>query len=231
MLRVSALLTVLIQSLILASGGIVSIGSIMIVILLLISDKGWRNGLGYMLGYVSAYTVIGISVVVLSYNYTTSETPSDNPNLMMPILLILMGCLLLWLTQRNWRKEPTTEESKPPRLFAILDKITPIRAFLFGAVVSTINIKNLAIFLSAVSVLLVSDLVLSTKIVIVLLDVLVFCASVIVPVAIYLLFPATAEERLTSLKHTLESYSRPISIWIPLVFGLIFLFRGLTGLI
>ena len=205
MLRVSALLTVLIQSLILASGGIVSIGSIMIVILLLISDKGWRNGLGYMLGYVSAYTVIGISVVVLSYNYTTSETPSDNPNLMMPILLILMGCLLLWLTQRNWRKEPTTEESKSPRLFAILDKITPIRAFLFGAVVSTINIKNLAIFLSAVSVLLVSDLVLSSKIVIVLLDVLVFCASVIVPVAIYLLFPATAEERLTSLKHTLES--------------------------
>ncbi len=52
------MLTVIIQSLILASSRLLSVGSITLVILLLISDRGWRNGLGYALGYTSAYTAI-----------------------------------------------------------------------------------------------------------------------------------------------------------------------------
>lgn len=224
-------MTVMLQSLALASGGLVSVGSITIVILLLISDKGWLNGLGYMLGYVGAYTVIGVSAVMLSYNYTTNpDTNSDSSNIIPTILLCLMGCLLLYLAFRNWRKAPSTEK-KPPRLFKILDSITPIRAFAFGAMISFINVKNLAIFMSAVSVLLLSDLSLSAKILIVLLDVLVFCTSVIVPVGIYLLFPNGAYEKLNWIKATLENYSRPISIWIPLIFGFIFLVQGIRGLV
>lgn len=142
------MLTVLIQSLTLASGGIISVGSITIVILLLISDNGWRNGLGYMIGYTGAYTLIGLSVVVLSYNYSiSSENTGGEASIIVPILFMLMGFLLLWLTLRNWRKKISeTDEEKPPRFFAILDKITPPRAFLFGAAISVINFKNLAIF-------------------------------------------------------------------------------------
>lgn len=227
------MLTVLIQSLALASGGIVSVGSITIVILLLISDKGWRNGLAYMIGYVSAYTLIGLSVVVLSSNYiASSENTTEESGITASVLFVIMGCLLLWLTIRNWRKKPSdTEEEKPPRFFAILDKITPLRALLFGVAISVINFKNLAIFMSAISVLLVSDLLLLTKIGITLLIVLVFCTSVIIPVVIYLAFPETANQRLNWLKLKLEAHSRPIGIWMPLIFGLIFLTRGTTGLI
>ena len=70
-----------------------------------------------------------------------------------------------------------------------------------------------------------------TKLGIVLLIVLVFCASVIVPVGIYLIFPKSADERLNWMKHTLEAYSRPISIWIPLIFGFIFVFQGVRTLL
>lgn len=224
---------VLIQSLALASGGIVSVGSITIVILLLISDKGWRNGLAYMIGYVSAYTLIGLSVIVLSSNYSaSSENTTGESGITASVLFVIMGCLLLWLTIHNWRKKPSTEDDqKPPRFFAILDQITPPRALLFGAAISVINFKNLAIFMSAISVLLLSDLLLPTKLGIVLLIVLVFCTSVIIPVVIYLAFPTTAYERLNWIKLKLETYSRPIGIWMPLIFGLIFLIRGITGLI
>ncbi len=226
------MLTILVQSLALASGGIVSVGSITIVILLLISERGWRNGLGYMLGYVGAYALIGIAAVILSDTYTSTspEIATKSPNLPSTILLIAMGSLLLLLTIRNWRKKPSNDQ-KPPRLFAILDTITPFRAFLFGAVVTVVNIKNFAIFMSAVSILLLSDLILSTKLGIVLLIVLVFCASVIVPVGIYLIFPKSADERLNWMKHTLEAYSRPIGIWIPLIFGFIFVFQGVRTLL
>lgn len=44
-----------------------SVGSIAIVILLLLSDRGWHNGLGYMLGYVGSYTLTEVSVVLAAY--------------------------------------------------------------------------------------------------------------------------------------------------------------------
>lgn len=216
------------QSLILASAGIVSVGSITIVILLLISDRGWHNGLGYALGYISGYTIIGVAAILLGFNAPKSD--SGDSSMVWSIIFLVFGCLLLWLTMRNWRKKPTEGNQEPPRFFSLLDSITPTRAYFIGAIVTVINFKNLAIFLSAVSIVLFSELVLSTKIVIVLLDVLVFCASVLIPVAIYLAFPKTAAERLNWIKQTLENYSRPISIWIPLIFGLIFLLRGISSL-
>lgn len=205
-----------------------SVGSITIVILLLISDQGWRNGLAYMLGYVSAYTLIGVSAVWVGY--TVAENRSGEPGNFLSILFIALGMLLLWLTQRNWRKPPSVN-NESPRLFAILDRITPPKAFGFGALVTIINFKNLAIFLSAVSVSLLSDLPQPSKIIIVLLVVLVFCTAVIVPVLIYVMFPRQADKPLNWIKQTLDTNRRPIGIGAPLIFGLIFLIRGITGIL
>lgn len=221
------MLITFIQAILLASGGILSIGSIMIVILLLISDGGWRNGLAYMVGYVTAYTLIGLSAVLIGFNDATGE--ADGGGQVGPILWSLLGILLLWMALRNWRKPPDVAQ-EPPRIFAILDNITPIKALVFGAVVTVLNFKNLAIFLSAVSIVLVSELPLPEKIMIVLCVVLVFCAAVIAPVLVYLSFPQQAYQRLNRLKEFLESRSRPIAIWVPLLFGLIFFMRGVSSL-
>ena len=225
--------TTLLQSLILASGGILSIGSITIVILLLISDRGWRNGLAYMSGYVTAYALIGLSAILIGVDRASDISTDSNSESRIStasILLIILGLLLLWMAFRNWRKPPEANP-KPPRIFSILDTITPLKALAFGAAVTVINFKNLAIFLSAISIVLVSDLQLPEKIAIVLLDVLIFCASVIIPVLIYLSFPERANERLNRLKQTLEAYSRPIGIWVPLIFGFIFVTRGVSSLL
>lgn len=224
------MLSVLIQSLVLASGGIVSVGSITLVILLLISDKGWRNGLGYMLGYTIAYSLVGMAIITLGFNATADN--ANEPSMAGPILFIVMGGLLLWMTIRNWRKPAADPaDNTPPRLFTFVDKTTPLKAFAFGAMVSVVNFKNLAIFLSAVSVVHLSNLDLSFKIVNVLLVALVFCLSVIIPVLIYVLFPKRSDEFLNWIKQYLETNSRAIGIWLPLVFGLLFLIKGITGLL
>ena len=224
------MIAVFIQSLILASGGIVSVGSITLVILLLISDKGWRNGLGYMLGYTISYSLIGIAVILVGYNATDNN--AGEPGLFLPVLFIILGTLLIWLTQRNWRKPAIEPENKPPsRLFAFVDKTTPPKAFAFGAMVSIVNFKNLAIFLSAISVVHPSNLDLTFKIVNSVLVALVFCLSVIIPVLIYVLFPKRSSELLNWIKQIIETHSRTIGIWVPLVFGLIFLLRGITQLL
>ena len=222
------MLSVLIQSLLLASSGLLSVGSITLVILLLLSDRGWRNGLGYALGYISAYSLIGVSAVILGYRATANE--AGKPGLFQPILLMVLGTLLLWLALRNWRK-PVSENKEEPRFFSIVDKITPPKAFGFGVMISVVNFKNLALFLTASSVVVLSDLLVTEKIIITLLVVLVFCLSVIIPVVIYISFPKRAKDVLNSIKQFLNRHSRPIGIWVPFVFGLLLLIKGITELL
>ncbi len=221
------MIPVLIQAIVLASAGLVSVGSITLVILLLLSDRGWHNGLGYALGYTSAYTAIGLSAVLLGYRATGNN--AGKPGLFLPILLMVLGTLLLWLSLRNWRK-PGSESQDEPRFFSIVNKITPPKAFGFGALVSVVNFKNLALFLTALSVVILSDLPITEKIVITLLVVLVFCLSVIVPIIIYIAFPKRAKDLLSSIKHSLNRHSRAIGIWAPLIFGILFLLKGITDL-
>lgn len=222
------MLSVLIQSLLLASSGLLSVGSITLVILLLISERGWRNGLGYALGYTSAYSLIGVAAIMLGYRAV--ENTTGGGSYFLPILLLVLGALLIWLAIRNWRK-PGSESKDEPRFFSIVDKITPLKAFGFGAMVSVVNFKNLALFLTALSVVVLSGLSFPQKIIIALLAVLVFCLSVIIPVAIYLLLPKHARDLLNAIKQSLSHHSRPIGIWAPLVFGLLFIIKGITELL
>jgi threonine/homoserine/homoserine lactone efflux protein len=222
------LLPVLIQALVLASAGLLSVGSISLVILLLLSNQGWRNGLSYALGYTSAYTLIGVSVVVLGYRTADSNTGEES--FFQPILLLVLGTLLLWLALRNWRK-PVSEKKEEPRFFSIVDKITPPKAFGFGAMISVINFKNLALYLTALSVVILSDLSITEKIVVTLLVTLVFCLSVIVPVIIYFSFPNRAKDLLNSIKQFLNRHSRAIGILAPGIFGLLLLIKGISELL
>ena len=221
------MLPTLIQSLVLASAGLLSVGSITIIILLLMSDQGVRNGVGYALGYFGVYTLIGIAVILAGD--AMADGGSGENGRLFPIFLLCMSALLLWLSYRNWRKPPS-QTSENPRLFSIIDNITPPKAFAFGAVVTVFNFKNLALYLTAVSVPLVSDLPLPTKLIIVVPIALVFCTSVITPVLVYIILPRRADHFLGWIKQAIATHSRQIGIWLPLIFGFIFLLKGLLGL-
>ncbi len=221
---------VLLQSLILASGGILSLGSTILVILLLLSDRGWHNGLGYTLGYTGAYGLIGMAFLLV--NYDASGNAPTEQGIVVPLLFIILGLSLLYFSLHNWRKGPAEPGSKSSsRLFAIVDNATPLKTFAFGILLSVINFKNLAVFLSAISVVHLSDLRLVEKLISALLVTFVFCLSVIVPLLIYMIAPRRAERTLRGIKHTLDMHSRALGIWVPFVFGLLFLISGIFQLL
>ena len=222
------MLPVLVQTLIFASSGLLSIGSITLVILLLISDRGWRNGLAYALGYTGAYCVIGISAV--SIGYRTVQNSGSEPPLGVSILMLLLGLLLLGIAFRN-KSKPSVENPAPPRFFSFVDSLTPLKSLGFGSAVSLINFKNLALYLTALSGVLLSDLLLPQKIIIALAAAMIFCLSVIIPVGIYLLFPKRASMLLNTLKNAIQNHSHAIGIWAPIIFGLIFIFKGISQLL
>lgn len=128
------MLPILFQSLLVAASGLLSVGSITLVILLLTSDRGWTPGLGYALGYTSAYTVIGFSAVLLGYQAQGNN--AIEPGLFFPIFLLIFGTFLLALGVRNWRK-PISGNQGGQRFANLVDDITPARAFGFGTMVLT----------------------------------------------------------------------------------------------
>ena len=220
------MISVLLQTIMLASGGIISVGSITIVLLLLISENGKLNGLGYAGGYTIAYSLIGVSAVLIGYR--VSEAGRGGPGLFLPLLFMCLGVLLLYFGARNWRKGPQ-ETDKPLRFFKYIDAITPLKAFGFGIMVGFINFKNLVFFLSGISVVMMSALLLSQKIIVALLTVLVFCSAVLIPVVVVFAIPERAEESLGWMKSTIDRYRYQISICLPLVFGVLFVVRGVRS--
>lgn len=221
------MLSVLLEAIVLASGGILSVGSITIMILFLLSERGTRVGVGYAAGYTLSYSLIGVAVVMLGYR--ASLQGNTEPNNYLPILFIFLGLLLLYLAFRNWRKG-AQDNAAPPRIFQFIDQFTTLKSFGFGLAIGVINFKNLAFFLSGISVILVSRLLIAQKITVTLLMVLTFCASVIVPLLIAVIFPQQAEEKLGWIKETIDTHRYQIGVWLPLVFGVLFFLRGIKSL-
>lgn len=222
------MLAVTLQSVVLAAGGLLSPGSITIVILLLMSTRGGSKGLAYVLGYLGAYALIGLGAVAAGHE--AAADPSGGLAVASSIVFAVLGTLLLWIAVRSWRRRAVAADGLP-RFLAFVDQVTPVKALALGAAVTVLNVKNLAIYLSAVSVALVSDLPLSGKLVIAVLDALVFCAAVVAPLVIYAAAPTAARARLSRIQAALAKHGRAIRIWVPAIFGVLFLVQAMRGLL
>jgi len=168
-----------------------------------------------MLGYYISYSMIGVAVILAGYQFGGDSIQGQG--IALSIIMFVLGALLLYLAFKNWRK-PINESNSRPKLFSIIDQITPAKALGFGALVTVINFKNMALFISALSVVIFSNLQVNEKIIVTLSVAFVFCLQ-------------RANKVLSGIKQTLETHSRPIGIWLPLIFGCTFLIRGVTLLL
>ncbi len=222
------MLQLFVQTLILASSGLLSAGSVTLVILLLISGRGWQKGLAYALGYTGSYCIIGVSAVLFGYRKFRPDGKSTYTAV--SVLLLFLGLLLLWIAFRNIRK-PVSGKKDPPRFFSFVDNLSPLKALGFGSLVSLINFKNLTMYLTAISGVILSGLDVRQKIIIALAASITFCLSVLIPVGIYLMFPKHAGIMLNKIKNTIQNRGREISIFAPVIFAAIFILKGISQLL
>lgn len=217
---------VLIQPLAIAAGGLFSFGSILAVIFFLGTERGLLKSVMYLVGYSGIYTVYGIIALKLD-QYMIVENGNENSSYMSSVLFIFLGSLMLFFAIRKWRDETNSS----PKIMVTLAKMKPLTVLGFGALVATINFKNLAIFLSAISIVVVSQIPMPGRIISVLLVVLVFCSTMFMPVIIFIVFPSRSASILEKIKKGLEQHSQFVSVAMLSVFGLIFLFKGIAPLL
>lgn len=220
----TGMLAVLLQAWALAAGGLSSLGSALIVIMLLERKGGPASGYAFGLGYLAAYMAIGLAGVSLGPELIGG---ASEPSTAGGVLALCFGLLLAFAALQVWRAPPSSE---PPALLAKLDELHPPKALAIALFIPLINVKNLAIFTPAIAVLADAELAPLQAALGVLSTAAVFCAGLLTPLMVYTLMPGRSARWLGSMRGWIERNSHKVARSVlPLVAALL-IAKGLRSL-
>lgn len=206
----------------LAVGGSIAPPLLLLTILFLGSRRPLPNAGALALGYFSVCAVIGIAGLVLfgDAGYAISTVGR--------LISVAVGVLLLVLGLRSLLGSPDPDVS-PPGWLASIDNSSPSRAFAVGMALFPLQVKNLAIFVACLNLIIASGLRTGESIVALVLVLLVFALPVLALTGLYAAAPQRVSSRLGSLQAWMGKHNRTITVVICFVFGAFFLARGLLG--
>lgn len=199
---------------------------IIVLILLLTGERqGPLKAIFFVLGMTLARLAQGF---VFGFLLTGDEAAgAQDSGYFKAALLIVLGIFLLVTAYKKWAKEPDPD-APPPKWLTMLDDVTPLRAFLFGAGFILIAVKLWVFTLGAITVIGEAQLGRSSSTVAFLLYILLAQSLLILPIVVRLLLPRQAAGWLRAFGDWLEKYNSPIVIVVSLVFGVFFLYRGVS---
>jgi len=206
----------------LAIGGSIAPPLLLLTTLFLSSQRPLPNAGALALGYFATCAVIGISGLVLFGGAESAVSTVGR------VISISVGALLVVFGIRSLLNAPDPDAS-PPRWMESIDSMSPPMAFAFGMALFPLQVKNLAIFVACLNLIIASSLSLEGSIVGLGLVLVVFAIPVLVLIGLYAAVPQRASAMLGSLQTWMRDNSRAITIVICLVFGSFFLVRGLLG--
>ena len=207
---------------VLAIGGSIAPPLLLLTILFLASLRPLANAGALMLGYFTTCAVIGISGITL---FSGAEAAVSTVG---RVISVTIGVLLLVLGLRTVLAPPDPD-STPPKWMESIDSMSPPRAFGFGMVLFPLQVKNLAIFVACLNLIIVSSLGPEGSIVALGLVLLIFAIPVLALIGLYAAAPHRASKLLVSLRTWMEKNNRTITVVLCLVFGAFFLLRGFMG--
>lgn len=201
---------------------------IIMVLFLLGGKEGWRTAGAFVGGALLVRVVQG---VLFGYVFGVADEAHSpgGKGLIAATLLLVIGIMMLVAAYMKWRKQPDADDP-PPKWMAMLDGLSAPKALLFGAGLMAVAVKQWVFTLSALAIVRDAPLGGLEQALGFLFFVLVAQSLMIAPILLYVLMPARAAQWLAALQRWLARYERVIMIAASLIFGLWFVFKGITGL-
>jgi hypothetical protein len=207
---------------VLAIGGSVAPPLLLLTILFLGSRRPILNAGALVLGYFTICAAIGILGLVLFGGAESAVSAVGR------VISATIGALLIVLGLRSLLGSPDPEASRP-RWMESISSISPPRALAFGMALFPLQVKNLAIFVACLNLIIASSLSPGDSIVALGLVLVIFTIPVLVLIGLYVVFPRRASAMLGSLQAWMGKNSRTITVVLCFVFGAFFLTRGFLG--
>jgi len=211
-------------------GALVPVQIIVVILLLTGEKRGPLKAIAFVLGMTLARLTQGILFQLIVTGGSGDPADADgNLSAIKYTLLLVLGLLLLTTAYKKWVKEPDPD-APPPRWLTMLDGLTPLRALLFGAGFILIAVKLWVFTLGALSVIDGAQLGIRETFLVFLGYILLAQSLLIIPILIRLILPNRAKVWLKSFGGWLEKHNDRIVMVVSLVFGLLFLYQGVSGL-
>ena len=205
---------------------------IIIDILLLKSPKqGLLKASAYVGGMTTLRLLQGLIFgLILTNSSGASAEESSGKGLVVSTLLLVLGILLLITAYKQWRKDDDPD-APPPKWLTMIDSLTPLKAFGIGFGLLLVGGKFWVFTLGAIGMIGEAQLGQPTSTVAFLLFVLLAESLLLLPILIRMIIPEQSKSLLEATSAWLTRYNRPIVIAVSLVFGLLFLYSGISGLL
>jgi hypothetical protein len=192
-------------------------------VLLLTAERGRPKAIGFLLGWAFALAVIGVAIVVVGGQVSTSSGSTSSK--VSAVLDIVLGVVIAGLALRTRAKAARGGERTTPGWMQRLDTMSPVAAFLLGAFLPP--------YLLAVAVgndIARRDLSTTQRIVAVVLYVVIGSIGILIPILVTVVQPSRADALLANWRAWLQQHWQAVLVWLLLVIGAYLVAKGLVEL-
>ena len=210
---------------------LVPIQIIIDILLLKNPGKGLLKATAYVGGMTTLRLLQGLIFGLILTNSAASSTQeSSGKSPIVSTLLLVLGILLLITAYKQWRKDDDPD-APPPKWLTMIDRISPLKAFGLGFGLLLIGGKFWVFTLGAIGLISQAHLGQPSSTVAYLLFVLLTESLLLIPIFLRIILPQKSTRLLEQGSDWLTRYNRIIIIIVSLVFGTIFLYQGISGLL
>jgi uncharacterized membrane protein (UPF0136 family) len=199
------------------------------VLLMLQGRGGLVKAIAFVAGNIAVRLVQGI-LFGLVLGVAIAASSEDGQRLGVSTLLLIVGVLLSITAVKKWRKEEDPD-APPPRWMSAIGGLSAGKAVGAGALLATVAVKQWVFTLSAIGVIGEAELGGAASTGLYLTYTLATQTLVVLPTVAYALVPHRAAGPLKAAETWLEWHNRVIVTTVSVVFGVWFLYKGITGLI
>ena len=199
-----------------------------VVLVLLQSQDGLVKALAFVAGNIAVRLAQGV-LFGLIFGVALAASSEDGQRLGVSTLLLIVGILLLITAVKKWQK--ADDPDAPPQWMSAISDLSAAKAVGAGTLFVTIAVKQWVFTLSAIGVVSEAGLGEAANTGLYLFYVLATQTLVLTPILAYAVAPQRAAGPLKAAQSWLERRNRTIVVTVSLVFGVWFLYKGVSGLI
>jgi len=204
---------------------------ILFTVLLLMGQNGAKRVLALLIG--GTLTRL-LQILLFNSIFGASPTADESAYGASPIastLFLFIGIVFLIAGVKAYLKQPDSDDDAPSKLTGMIGSLSPLRIFLLGAGWVLISPKLWAFTLSAISTISYANLGQVETILLYLFYLIGSVSFSIIVVIMSVIQPDKTKAAIGRFQIWLESNMRPIKIVFSAIFGVIFVYLGVSGLI
>jgi threonine/homoserine/homoserine lactone efflux protein len=160
-----------------------------------------------------------------------ASNPNSGSSTAVNAIKLALGAVFLFMAAAQWQKRPKKgAEPTMPKWMETIDTFTPAKSLAFGAALSAVNPKNLALTIAAAGSIAQAGLGAGQDTIAVAVFVVLGSLTVAGPVVFYMLATKKAEGPLVAIKDFMSDHNAVIMFVVLLVLGAKLLGDGIAGL-